>query len=320
MAAHHWEYFRPHRDTGNSRYHSEYKEYYFPSAYGITDYQLFFLLTLGHYYRLTDDLATMQKYWNQTKDLVAVMKTYIDPYSGLLGTSYDSDYFTAQGTLNATAPTALFVLALRQLTTVGTSVGDTATADAFNTTANGMADAINTLLWNPSLGTYGISITEPDDFSLLAIAFTIRPGVANAIRAASSIAALPSLFLTIGYKDASSAANSNSTARRLIYQYLGFGVDAGLMVGVSNDGSIPTPVRMSSSNLQIRSTCADYCYRAWSMHSTRMHSSRARSRGRRSTRPLAIAQVLHLYQRPPRHRPHISFACYPTSQWTAGSA
>ncbi|TKA58230.1 hypothetical protein B0A55_13698 [Friedmanniomyces simplex] len=190
---------------------SEYKDYYFPGAYGITDYQLFFLLTLGDYYRLTNDLATMQKYWNQTKDLVAVMETYIDPYSGLLGTSYDSDYFTAQGTLNATAPTALFVLALRQLMDVGTAVDDTATVDAFNTTANGMADAINTLLWNPSLGTYGISITEPNDFSLVAIAFTIRAGVANATRAASSIAALPSLFLTIGYKDTSSAANSNTT-------------------------------------------------------------------------------------------------------------
>jgi hypothetical protein len=190
---------------------AKYKDQLFPGVYGITDYQLFFLVTLGDYYSLSNDLAFLGKYWSQTKALVARMQTYIDPYSGLLGSSYDNYYFTAQGTVNATAPTALMVLALRNLIPIAVALDDNNTAASYTTSANNLSNAINTLMWNPTMGTYGISVSEPDSFSLTAIAFTIRAGIANASQAASSIAALPSLFLGSGYKDTSSAANSSTT-------------------------------------------------------------------------------------------------------------
>ena len=190
----------------------EYKAQYYPGAYGITDYQLFFLITIGDYYKLTGDITFLRTYWTQTKDLVARMESYIDAYSGLLGASYDSTYFTALGTTgNATAPTALFVLALQGLQPIATALDGTTTASSFNTTATAMANAINTLLWNPTLGAYSVALSNISDTSILATAFTIRAGIANSSQAASSVAILPQLFYGIGYKDKLSAANSSVT-------------------------------------------------------------------------------------------------------------
>lgn len=191
---------------------SSYREHYYPGAYGITDYQVFFLLTIADYYRLTGDISFLGTYWSQTKALVSRMESYIDSYSGLLGTSYDSSYFTAQGTTgNATAPTALFVLALQGLEPLARALGDDATAASFNSSAAAMADAINTLLWNPGLGAYSVALSDAGDTSLLAAAFTIRAGIANASQVAATVAVLPLLFYEIGYKDTLSAANSAGT-------------------------------------------------------------------------------------------------------------
>lgn len=194
-------------------YDTKYKEEYYDAEYGITDYQIFFLLIVGDYYTLTNDLAFLTPYWPQIQALVSRLKTYIDPNSGLLGNSYDNDYFTAGGSVvNSTAPTALMTLALRKLVPLAEAVGDSTSAASYNATAQSLADSINALMWNPSIGTYSLAVSDADDYSINAISFTILAGIANATQIESSLAtALPNLFYLLGYKDTYNTGSSLTT-------------------------------------------------------------------------------------------------------------
>ncbi|KUJ15991.1 Six-hairpin glycosidase, partial [Mollisia scopiformis] len=189
----------------------QYQSTYYPSQYGETDYQLFFLLTLGDYFVLTSDTSLLSKYWSGTKLLVdAMVSTYLDTSTGLLANS-SASWFTAQGYQNATAPTALFAIGLKQLAVVATTLNDTTTADHYTALYTNLSTAINTQLWNPTLGAYSIALGSPTDTSILATAFTIRAGIANSSQATSSIQSLNSLFYLIGYKDSTAIGNSATT-------------------------------------------------------------------------------------------------------------
>ncbi|TVY44287.1 hypothetical protein LSUB1_G001324 [Lachnellula subtilissima] len=191
----------------------EYQSVYYPSQYGETDYELFFLLTLGDYYALTSNTAFLSKYWNGTKLLVDAMLTYLDPSTGLLANS-SASWFTAQGQQNATAPTALFATSLQQLAIVATALQDPTTAAHYTALSANLSTAINTQLWNPTLGAYSTALTNgvrESDTSVLATAFTIRAGIANSSQATSAVQALDSLFYLIGYKDSTAVGNSATT-------------------------------------------------------------------------------------------------------------
>ena len=98
---------------------------YFPSQYGENDYYIFFLLTIGDYYALTEDQPLMRNHWQGIQALVkTLVEMFLDPRSGLLADPDDVLWFTAQGAQNATAPTALFVIALRGLLPIAHALGD----------------------------------------------------------------------------------------------------------------------------------------------------------------------------------------------------
>ncbi|KAJ5703137.1 hypothetical protein N7488_010685 [Penicillium malachiteum] len=189
----------------------QYREVYYPSEFGETHYQFFFLLTLGDYFALTNDTATMKEYWTGTKLLVqTLVDRYLDPSSGLMANA-DASWFTAQGTQNATAPNALFFVALSQLINVANIIGDTETAISWKELSSNIKNAINQLLWNESLGAYSLSLSQPIDTAILATAFTIRAGIASPKQVSTSINRLGDVFLDIGYKDNSITGNSATT-------------------------------------------------------------------------------------------------------------
>ncbi|TVY21365.1 hypothetical protein LARI1_G001456 [Lachnellula arida] len=189
----------------------QYQSVYYPSQYGETDYEIFFLLTLGDYYALTSNTAFLSKYWSGTKLLVNAMLTYLDPSTGLLANS-SASWFTAQGYQNATAPTALFATSLQQLAILASALQDPTTADHYTALSANLRTAINTQLWNPTLGAYSTALNSGEnDTSLLATAFTIRAGIANSSQATSAIQALSTLFYRIGYKDSTAVSNSATT-------------------------------------------------------------------------------------------------------------
>lgn len=215
-----------------------YKDHFYVTDYGITDYQIFFLLVVGDYYTLTNDLAFLTPYWSQVQALVSRMEEYLDPNSGLLGDSYDNYYFTAGPVPNATAPAALFAYVLKKLVPLAEAIGDTASASAYSSTAQSIANAINNLLWNPTTGTYGVSLSDVSDYSLTAISFTILAGIMNATQIESTLAtALPKLFYMTGYKDSSSIISSLTT--QLSPNTQGFLLEA-LLISLKNDSSSTT--------------------------------------------------------------------------------
>ncbi|KAF8861335.1 Six-hairpin glycosidase [Acephala macrosclerotiorum] len=189
----------------------QYQSVYYPSQYSETDYQLFFLLTLGDYFALTSDTALLSKYWSGTKLLVdAIVSTYLDSSTGLLANN-SAFWFTAQGYQNAAAPTALFALSLKQLAIVAQALKDTTTASYYTSLYENLSKAINTQLWNPSLGFYATALNDLSETSILATAFTLRAGIANSTQATLSIQSLTSLFYQIGYKDSTSIPNGPTT-------------------------------------------------------------------------------------------------------------
>ncbi|KAJ5732287.1 hypothetical protein N7493_003768 [Penicillium malachiteum] len=227
----------------------QYREVYYLSEFGETDYQFFFLLTLGYYFAITNDTATIQKSWTGTKFLVeTLVDRYLDPSSGLMANA-DASWFTAQGTQNATAPNALFVVALNQLINVANIIGDTETASSWNELSSNISKAINQLLWNESLGAYSLSLLQPNDTAILATAFTIRAGIASPAQVATSINRLSDVFLDIGYKDNSLTGNSPTT--QLSPNTQGFLFEslfiAHLKYNVSAESVLPTILTLSET-------------------------------------------------------------------------
>ena len=193
------------------------KDIYYPSSYGITDYQLFFLVTIGDYYRMTGDIATAKQHWNGTKLLVETMLALINPISGLVA---DAEGFFFTGPSNGTAPSSLMVLALRQLTPIAEAVQDDISATSYKAAADKLSAAINKELWNEELGTYSISTASPGNFSAAGIAFAIRAGVANTTQTALSVSKLPLLKYGVGYLTDSTTTGTSTT--QLSPNILGF--------------------------------------------------------------------------------------------------
>lgn len=190
----------------------EYRSVYYPSQYGENDYQLFFLLIVGDYYALTEDVNFMREHWYALKSLVATLvERFLDQTTGLLADPNGVLWFTAQGAQNATAPTALFVIALQELVPIAQALHDSHTATLWSSLARNMSATINAKLWSDSLGTYAFSLDNLTDYSLLSAAFPIRAGIANTTQATRAVESLSDLFINIGYKDSTLIGNSNTT-------------------------------------------------------------------------------------------------------------
>lgn len=185
---------------------------YYPSQYGENDYYIFFLLTVGDYFALTEDLELMQRHWRRNKDLVSTLvDRFLDPVSGLLADPNDVLWFTAQGAQNATAPTALFVIALKGLLPIAKALNDTDAINQLTSLAEDMSMAINVKLWSNDLGTYVFALDDQKNHSILSAAFPIRAGITNATQAELAVKSLSDMFLKIGYKDSTAIPDDPQT-------------------------------------------------------------------------------------------------------------
>ena len=188
----------------------QYQSVYYPSEYAETDYQLFFLLTLGDYFALTSDVALFSRYWSRVKLLVdAIVTDYLDPSSYLLNNA-SASWFIAPFEQNATAPTALLAIGLQQIAVVARALKDSHTADYYLGLYANVSTAINSLNYNPQIGAYNTAYGG-GGIGVVATALTIRGGIANSSQASTSIEALSTLFYLIGYKDTELTGNSPTT-------------------------------------------------------------------------------------------------------------
>lgn len=176
---------------------------YGSSYFALEDYQLLGIAALYNYYERTGDLASVQQQWPAWQKVIAFVLQSVDPTSGLIAIS------GFLGPAYGTAISSLFVQALRGAAIIARDLNDTTSATLYTSTADEVSDGINSHLWNGDV--YALSNSTMDDFSTAGIAFAIISGVANATRAASSIAALSSLELFPGYKDSTQVNSSDPT-------------------------------------------------------------------------------------------------------------
>jgi hypothetical protein len=176
---------------------------------GLLDYQDLFLAGVADFYRYTGQSEQLKPYWSNIKALAAAKLEFIDLYSGLMGSSSDFTNIPISnflGPVNGTAVTAVFAYALKELAPLARAVGDTASAKLYEDTSASLVQAINDKLWNPTLGTYSLSLDAPSNYSLTAIGWAILAGAANSSQVTSSFAKLDELRCGIGYRTISSEA------------------------------------------------------------------------------------------------------------------
>ena len=176
---------------------------------GLLDYQDLFLAGVADFYRYTGQSEQLKPYWPNIKALAAAKLEFIDPYSGLVASSPDftnSPVSNFLGPANGTAVTAVFAYALKELAPLARAVGDTASATLYENTSASLVEAINDKLWNPTLGTWSLSLEAPSNYSLTAIGWAILAGAANSSQVTSSFARLNELRCGIGYRTISSEA------------------------------------------------------------------------------------------------------------------
>ncbi|KAL4901686.1 hypothetical protein BDW74DRAFT_181693 [Aspergillus multicolor] len=186
---------------------AEYASIY--ASYGLLDYQMLFLNSLARYYLDSGDGEFVMKYWDRIKEGVEVMLGLVDGSSGLV-TGGDLGAFFS-GDSNGTAVSALLSYTLAQMSNLAEAMGDSETARKWNGTATNLSITVNSQLWNDQAGTYASSLSSFNESSLIGTAWAILSNTANTSQAASSIAALDSLRLGIGYKTTSGTASDAST-------------------------------------------------------------------------------------------------------------
>ncbi|KAL4816838.1 Six-hairpin glycosidase-like protein [Aspergillus spinulosporus] len=185
-----------------AKYASVYK------SYGLLDYQMLFLNSLARYYLNSADIEFMRGYWEKTKVGVEVMIALVDDTSGLATAGSLGAFFLGD---NGTAASALLAYTLTRMAEVAELAGERETASRWKERATDLSFAVNQKLWNKSLGTYSSSLARLNESSLIGTAWAILSNTANTSQADSSIAALSTLRLGIGYKTTSDTASDSST-------------------------------------------------------------------------------------------------------------
>lgn len=181
----------------------------YPGYNVLIDYQDLFLAGIAEYFRYSGDVDGLKPHWTKIKRLVEAKIAFIDPVSDLVAGSPEVPqpvFFL--GPVNGSAATGLFSFTLRRLVPLAEAMNDTGAATRFNSTASELNNAINERLWNPSLGTYSLSLDSPGNFSITGIAWCILAGAANSSQASSSIAKLEELRFGPGYRTISSDAET----------------------------------------------------------------------------------------------------------------
>ncbi|KAL1610602.1 hypothetical protein SLS60_002272 [Paraconiothyrium brasiliense] len=204
---------------------------------GLIDYQDLFLAGIAEYFRYTGDTAGLKARWSQIRKIAEAKLAFVDPVSGLVaGSGEVKAPYWFLGPANGSAVSGLFAFALRRLVPLAMALNDTEAAEAFNSTAFKLNDAINERLWNPTLGTYSFSLDSPGNFSLTGIAWAILSGAANSTRISSSLAKLEELRFGPGYRTYSTEAESDDyqlapnpsgfLLEALFQSYLDYGSDS----------------------------------------------------------------------------------------------
>jgi hypothetical protein len=129
---------------------------------------------------------------NSTTELVDLSVAFLGPGTG--GSAFN----------------CAFVQALNKMAEIAAAINSTS-ASKYQTAATTLSNAINKILWNPTLGVYSLSPASPDDYGVSSMGFCITSGIANTTQASQFLSQLPNLKLGPGYKDSSQVSSNDSS-------------------------------------------------------------------------------------------------------------
>ncbi|KAH8653754.1 Six-hairpin glycosidase-like protein [Xylariales sp. PMI_506] len=173
----------------------------------LSDYQILGILSFTDYIRKSNDLEFARATWSQWKLLIEWVYGNIDSSTGLLSL-FSSFLGAATG---GSADNCALVQALKEMTDIANALGETSDGTLWSGIQSSLVTAVNDNLWNETLGVYGLSPSDPTDYSINSIAFCITSGTASTEQAERLISALPALRLGPGYKDSTTASSSDPT-------------------------------------------------------------------------------------------------------------
>ncbi|KAJ5631683.1 uncharacterized protein N7484_011783 [Penicillium longicatenatum] len=224
--------------------------------HGLEDYQILGFLGFYHLIKQTNDLKYAAQTWPQWQKQLAWLLSTINATDGLVDV-YSAFLGSAQG---GSAVSCLTVEALNGASEIASVLGNQTAARTYKESAEKLADAVNTHLWNDELGVYSLSRSNKSDFSVAGIGLCITSGVANSTRASQAVSSqnLSQLKLGPGYKDdttvneaASSVSispntngfllpalfmgNATTAAKELLRSMWGAMLSEGVETGIGND-------------------------------------------------------------------------------------
>lgn len=144
-------------------------------------YSMDVILALTSYYRATGDLSFVRREWQNVMRELAWNRTLVGS-KGLLVTNAangrDWDYYDGPKVGAVTAYNAIYVEALRDAAELAEAQKRFGQSAAFQTQAAHVAAAVNRYLWDPALGAYTVSDSQPGVFAEDGNALAILAGIA----------------------------------------------------------------------------------------------------------------------------------------------
>ena len=168
------------------------------SPYSVS-YSMDVILGLASYYRAMGDLAFVRNEWQNVTRELAWNRTLVDS-RGLLVTDAtngrDWDYYDGAKTGAVTAYNAIYVEALRDAAELAKAQSRLGEAATYQAEADHVTAAINQYLWDPGLGAYMVSDSDPGAFAQDGNALAILDGIAPTNEVPTILATMHRLWTT----------------------------------------------------------------------------------------------------------------------------
>ncbi|KAL4175083.1 hypothetical protein KRP22_000056 [Phytophthora ramorum] len=173
--------------------------------FNFPDYDILGLIGFVSYMEYYDDVEFAKANWGSLSNATAWLVS-CQGSDGLINVTKYAVVFLGSGT--GTAVNAASVQCLQGMAKVAEAVGDTDSANEWVEVAASIKTAVNSLLWNDTLGNYVVDASTPEIYGVSATAFAITSGVANETQVALSVKSLENLRRGPGYLDTSATDNT----------------------------------------------------------------------------------------------------------------
>ena len=210
-----------------------------PCSFYSATYSMDYVLAVCDYFERSGDIAFLQAYWPLVKRELAWENSQIDPSNGLFqmtaADSADWDTNVTHTNGDYAAPSILHYASLLDGAVLADAIGDGSLAASYRSDALTTKNAINSNLWDPTLGAYDASTGERGFLVQDANVWAVLYGVATADRSAQILATLArGLNSPYGMLDFQSGAGSDYLLQ-LVSPYIGsFALDADYANGRSD--------------------------------------------------------------------------------------